>query len=281
VVCKNQLSWYPDQGFSLLEESAEWIMTISAFFDESGKFKDQDVVTFCGVAAPALQFQQHFANDWLRCLNANDIFSLTAKEAFNSRRPLSEKNPALGLDNRIDSLLPFLACIRKHIHVVTGVAINVKEFKKLPSHYYQLLGNNPHFTAFLRTILKIIELSAQNHHVSLVCDDEEEMALPMYKMYRRVKLINPAAREQLRAITFADDRFSFGLQAADLIASIMRLEARKRFFGTTYDYEKLFAAISSPPKEQEIICECSMAFCGHDELTRLADGLKKKAKKGK
>jgi len=254
-------------------------MTISAFFDESGKFKDQDVVTFCGVAAPALQFQQHFADDWLRCLNTAGIFALTAKEAFNPRRPFSEKNPALGIEDRIKALLPFLTCIRKHIHIVTGIAIDVKAFKRLPPHYYRLLGDNPHFTAFLRVILKIIELSAGGHHVSLVCDDEEEMALPMYKLYRRVKIVNPSAREQLRAITFADDRFSFGLQAADLIASIMRLEAGKRFFGKPYDYARLFSAISSVPKEQEIICECSMAFCGHDELTRLADGLNKKAKR--
>src|SRR5216684_4002315 len=100
------MSAYPEQGFAVLEERPDWIMTISAYFDESGKFKDHDVVSFCGIASPGVQFQQNFAMDWIRCLNAAGIFCLSAKASFNPRIPLSKKNPALGVENRTAVLLP-------------------------------------------------------------------------------------------------------------------------------------------------------------------------------
>jgi hypothetical protein len=80
-------------------------MTVNAFFDESGKFKDHAVVSFCGVASAPAQFQA-FSVDWGRCLLENGLQVLTAKDALNARMPLSDKNPAWGTANRIQALLP-------------------------------------------------------------------------------------------------------------------------------------------------------------------------------
>jgi hypothetical protein len=42
---------------------------------------------------------------------------LSAKAVFNYSRPLSKKNADVGLTNRIETLLPFVSCIRKHLQV--------------------------------------------------------------------------------------------------------------------------------------------------------------------
>lgn len=104
------------------------------------------------------------------------------------------------------------------------------------------------------------------------------MALYMYKLYRRVKLIDPRAREKLAAISFADDRFLFGLQAADLLASVLRRESGKRFHGTDYDYAPIFDAITKQPQKGENIWTVGFGFCDGEKLRSVADGLKDSAK---
>jgi len=100
------------------------------------------------------------------------------------------------------------------------------------------------------------------------------MALPMYKLYRRIKIVEPETRDKLSALCFADDRFLFGLQAADLVASLLRRESGKVFHGTTYDYEPLFAALVRQPEDSEKIRSVGFAFCGKTKLLAVADGLK-------
>jgi hypothetical protein len=252
-------------------------MTVSGFFDESGKFKDHAVISFGGVAAPAQNFSGNFVQDWRHSLIVNGLGMLTVKEAFTAGRPLSERTPALGITNRIEAILPFIACIRKHLQLVTGVALDVDAFKALPSHYFKVLGNRPEFTAFLRMVLRVVDATSSDDKINLICDDEEEMALPMFRLYRRVKLVNEDAREKLASISFADDRFLYGLQAADMVSSLMRREADRKFFGTSYDYSPLFDALTKPPAAFEGIWGAEIAFCDKEVLSRLANDLKEPA----
>lgn len=248
------------------------MLTISTFFDESGKFKDHDVVSFGGVVSPSTHFHGAFTTDWARCLDAIGLQTLTMKEALQSHRPLIPKNPALGVENRIASLVPFVDCIRKHLMVITGLAIDARAYAAMPSHYRQAMGDNPFFTAFTRSLLAVLEVTDTEDKISLICDDEEEAAWPMYQLFRKVKIKYPDAREKLRAITFADDRWSFGLQAADLVVSLTRQEAAKRFFGTDYHYGQLFSALSNPaPKSGDTFWLIQFGFCDASMLKRLGD----------
>jgi hypothetical protein len=198
------------------------------------------------------------------------------KEALRHDRPLSAKNPALGIEARTGALLPFIRCIRRHLWMVTGIALDVNAFKSLPSHCHQILGDDPFFMAFLRMLLHVIESTQNDDNLMMVCDDEEKMALPMYKLYRRVKLIHPEAREKLRALCFGDDQWMHALQGADLVSSILRREGDKQFFNTPYDYERLFAALAIEPDRAngEKIWACSVSFADKTMLLNLADGLK-------
>src|SRR3954451_16276179 len=114
----------------MLPSEGEWIMTVSAFFDESGKFKDHKVISMGCVAAFARQVDD-FSHDWGRLLHASGVKDLSAKNVFNSNRQFSAKNPALGVKKRVESLLPFIGCIRKNLQVVSGCAVDVAAFKEL------------------------------------------------------------------------------------------------------------------------------------------------------
>ena len=249
-------------------------MGISAFLDESGKFKDHPVVSLCAIVSATAHFNA-FADEWGSCLEIAGLEVISAKKVLNANRPLSHKLPALGIDKRVDALIPFIACIRKHLAFITGVAIDVAGFKGLPSHYHRIFGTDPFYTAFARTVPRIAELTPKGGKISLICDDEEQTALPMYKFYRRLKLIDSDARDKLAAISFADDSVLFGIQAADLVASVMRFEAHKNFFGTEYDYRKLHEAITKQPSGDEQIHLVEYAFCDEQMLRRTADGLRK------
>lgn len=246
--------------------------TVTSFFDESGKFKDHRVISFGGVSSYNEDFPA-FAEEWNRLLVKNGLSVLHAKEALRFKVPLSARNTRIGLAERIADLTPFILCIRKHLSVVTGVAIDVAAFKKLPQHFFKTYGNDPIFVSFARALLKVVEFTPDNDKISFTCDDDEESSVDLFRLWRRVKRVFPGAKQKLVAMCFADDRFLFALQAADLVSSIVRLQAHKQFFHTPYDYTALFESLSEQPQKHEKLWDLQIAFADNAMLTGLAKGL--------
>lgn len=200
------------------------IMTVSGFIDESGKFKDHKIICLGCVAS----FNQHvdeFAHAWGSLLAMNGMKKFHATKALKHHVPLGTKNAALGLENRIDALIPFIDCIRKYLAIAMGCWIDVKAFKALPSHFFQVFGHDPSYMAFMRTILQVVDFTPDRDGLVLVCDEDEETALPFYKLYRRIKQVMPEVKRKLNAISFCDDNAVFAVQAADFVASMVRLDA--------------------------------------------------------
>jgi hypothetical protein len=249
--------------------------TVSTFFDESGKFKDKDVICFGGIASYAEDLAR-FSQEWGKLLAVNGIEEFSAKEAFNHRRRLGKRNSALGVRKRIAALRPFIQCIRNNLLVATGVTIDVPAFGQMPSHLFQIYGKNPALMAFLRSLVYVLDFTPPNDKISFICDDEEEMALPFYHLYRRVIKIWPGAKDKLAAISFVDSKSLWGLQAADLIAGLMRLEAERLWFKRSYNYRSLFKQLSVTPSwnSRERIRACDIAFVAKDNLQRVAAGIK-------
>lgn len=245
-------------------------MTISAFFDESGKFQNQSVISFGGVTSDGWDFAA-FGKEWDELLHVNGLESLTMKEVLKAHLPLSASVEALGTNNRVSALLPFISCIRKHLQCAAGMALDANTFKALPSHYFQALGDNPFFISFARILAEILEITGKGEVINIICDDEEQMACPMYKIYRKIKIVYPDAREKLKALTFADDELFKGLQAADMISSLMRLEANKRFFGIDNEYCELFDAIGAAKRNGEKCHLRQFIFCNGATLRDFAD----------
>lgn len=255
--------------------------TVTTFFDESGKFKDHKVVSFGGVAA----YNEHFvpfADEWGRLLYRNGMDVFKVNRAFKHHVPLGSKNKRTGISERIEDLLPFVACIRRHLQVVTGVTVDVRAFGKLPEQYFQTYGRDPVYIAFARALLRVVDFTPDHDKISFTCDDDQETATTLFRLYRRIKQVWPDARKKLVAITFADDRVLFGLQAADLVAGILRLEAGRRMLRKKYDYIPLWKALfNQTPQSNERIWEASVAFADRATLIGHAKSLSAERKAAK
>ena len=127
---------------------------------------------------------------------------LKASHVLKIGRPLSEKVVAAELSERIEALLPFVRCIRHYLQAIFAIAIEAAQYKLLPEDYRQLWSNDPVYLAFTRTIIQISQESPDDGKILLYCDDEEETALPFYRLYRKVKIEYEDARDKLKGITF-------------------------------------------------------------------------------
>jgi hypothetical protein len=242
------------------------VMSFSAFFDESGKFQSQPSISFGGVAAPNRNCDA-FAENWDDLLKSLRIETLSMKAALQFERPLSDKVPAVGVVRRIEALLPFIECLRKHMMVVSGVAVKSSAFEASPISFKKMWGN-PIYFSFTRTVMEVLD-HAKGNVVVLTCDEDPATARQMYELYTRLKQIDESARRQLKAISFADDEYVPALQAADLVASLVRSEARKQFFNESYAHETLFAALTRS-KDSDSLAVVSAAFVDESILEKLA-----------
>jgi hypothetical protein len=78
----------------LVDETGEWWMAfsyqVSAFVDESGKFRDHRFIAI-GCVAGYTEDLTHFVHEWNRHLVLNGLTVLHAKKVLNYRRPISKK----------------------------------------------------------------------------------------------------------------------------------------------------------------------------------------------
>ena len=251
------------------------LTTIAACFDESGKSSDHHIVSIGCVAGYVERFDGDFGREWNVLLTRYGIKVLSGKDALNHKRPLSQKNPCLGVGARTEALGSFIACIRKNLQVITGLATDVQAFKKLPAHFFQIFGNNPSYMTFVRTAMHVMEFCPDRSKVTMICDDDEETAIPFYGLYRRLKKVWPDARRKLGGIAFVDDRYLFGVQASDLVASLMRYEAAEKINGTRYDYKPLYnSLIAEPTKYEPWLYNISIAIADKQKMLQTAEDMR-------
>lgn len=228
------------------------VAIVNTYFDESGKFTDHTIVAFSGVVANADDIDA-FSRHWRRLLRQSGLSFLTMKDALNAKKPLSASKEAIGHEARCAALAPFARCIRKHFEILIIQAVDVVAFAKMPEHVKNKLRNDPHYIAVASGIAGFVDGIEPGNYVSIFCDDEESTAQPIYKFYRKIKLAFPAFRKKLASLTFADDEIYPPLQAADMVASLSRLEAGYHFASTEYEYAELFEMVCNPNEGLSII----------------------------
>jgi hypothetical protein len=124
--------------------------------------------------------------------------------------------------------------------------------------------------AFMRTMMQVADFASETDRISLICDEDEQTALAFYGLYRRLKKVVPSVRKRLVAISFADDRYVFALQAADLITALIRLEKTAQLTRKKYDYKPLYKALIAQPQREEKIWYCGIATGDKKALTKTA-----------
>jgi hypothetical protein len=217
------------------------------FFDESGKFKDHEVVSFCGLCSPVSRVQE-FEEEWKRLLRSCEIESLTMKRALRHTRRLSPCVDSQSANERCEVLKPFALCIRQHFEIGVAIAVDVKAYQQLSTIAKRKIGgsDDPQYMAFLSGIMGPSLRLRDEDRMHLICDDDEGTALNCYRLYRRAKIVNPALRDRLVALTFASDKDFAPLQAADMLSSLVRLEALRGFKRAFYEYVSLFHTLTHP-----------------------------------
>jgi hypothetical protein len=262
---------FPNQGYKLWSLPREWVMAAgyAAFIDESGKFQQKDSVSVGCVFSLQDDFEA-FGAKWEVLLRAAGLDEFKASSAFNSNKKLSEKVPALGTKKRAAALLPFVKCIRKHLWAATGNAVDTRAFRSMGGHLKEFWHNDAFYCGFSRLAMRLKQLTAPQGKISVICDENEETAVPTYRFYRRVKRIDPEMRSRMVGISFVDSASLMGLQAADLYASLVRLEGEKKFHGNSYEYETLFSALHNPiPGDR--LQHCEIGFLEGNSLVELTE----------
>jgi Protein of unknown function (DUF3800) len=218
-----------------------------AFFDESGKFKDKRVVSFCGFCSPLARVRE-FEEDWKGVLRHYQLPCLTMKRALRRKIPFSRTTKAESVEERNAVLLQFVNCIRKHFELGTAIVVDVDAYNKWPYQDKKKIGgsDDPHYFTFLNGVLSPSKFVRPDDRVSLICDDDQQTALNCYRLYSRIRTINPDLRRKLVSIAFADDEEFVPLQAADLFASLCRLEAGREFHREYYEYMPTYEALIAP-----------------------------------
>jgi hypothetical protein len=123
--------------------------------------------------------------------------------------------------------------------------------------------------AFAINVMALMAPLQKGITISLICDDEEKTAWPMYQLYRRIKRLYPPAKETLTALAFADDKVFYALQAADFVSSLARLEAARQFHGQDYEYERLWDELGNHQPE-DTMWGVDVNFADSDSLTQLS-----------
>lgn len=252
---------------------------LHSFFDESGKFKDHQVVAFCGFGATRAQLKD-FDEQWEKQLRRTGMNALHWVKARRYGKALSRKIGPQTLKDRMNELKPFADCINDHLGIGIACAFEVKGYTSFKQRSKELLGgsDNPFYIQFLRTMLLLVDYAKPEERISLTCDEDEETAWNCYQLYRRVKELKPNAGRKLIALTFANDLHFPALQAADMLSFLCREHAHARFYKTPYEYYDFFKYLTDPRGSSAL--EWRVAVKNRRALKKLEKGLKDTKKKG-
>jgi hypothetical protein len=218
---------------------------LQAYFDESGKFKDKDVISFCGFAGTTNGWASQNER-WEKLLKLDGMKELKARKALRPQSPLSPKFKALGTAARIQALIPFIDVLRYPLEFGISGAIDAKAFRELPADDQALLDNDPHYLAFRKAMAIILHRTDALYpretdiRIGIVCDEESGYSVECLKIFTNLRSSDSQIRKRFVGIGFADDHYFPQLQGADFLAGIARLEASRRFFNLPFDLQELY-----------------------------------------
>jgi hypothetical protein len=249
---------------------------LHSFFDESGKFQDHEVVASCGFGASESQLRD-FDKQWDNQLRRIGMDALHWVKARRNGKTLGSNIGPQTLKERINELKPFADCINDYLGIGISCVFEVTGYTSFAQESKQLLGgvDNPFYIQFLRTVLLLAEYAKPDENVAMTCDEDEETAWNSYRLYRRVKELDPRAGKRLKAITFADDENFPALQAADMLSFLCREQAQLQWHGIHYEYEEFFRYLTDERGTSSV--KWKVAFKDKEDLSKLEKSLIKTA----
>jgi hypothetical protein len=202
----------------------------TGYFDESGKFQQHEIVSFCGFLDSNWA---DFEDNWNYLLRKHRIPYLHL-----SKRVLKATTKELRMYGE------FIQTIKRYVEHGFAYAVDVTAFNSLHRAIKRFAKDDPHYWAFHGVLRDVIKYASAlpNPSVAVVCDDEPSKACQCYTMFDRMRqdVKQPENRRVLKSIAFADDEFYPQLQAADLFSWVSRAEAMYRFRKATFPLRDLY-----------------------------------------
>ncbi len=204
-----------------LQNRAEDEMTnplIAAYFDESGKLHDHDLVTFAGYAAPFSDWEA-FNQKWAAALAGTGMSHISMKDAI---RYDGNFQSWMDRPDERNALLRKLAEIINSFEFASIVLpMTSSEFRALPEADRKRLKNVQYcgFEGAAKGILSVFPPTTPMH---MVCDLSEEYAPECVRLFNILRANDEDFKRRCFAISFADDSRTPPLQAADMLAYCSR-----------------------------------------------------------
>jgi hypothetical protein len=250
-----------------------FVTVLHCYLDESGKFHDHSVVSLCGFVGDRSQIEG-FQNRWRELLRYHGMRSMKMAKAVRFGVSLGARRKATGLENRKTALSNFIECITDNFSVGINLAVDVPGFQALNEAQRKAMGGEPHYLAFKRVLGEIVRYYKEpDIRVAVVCDDEQSYSPECYRILNALRSQHHDFQRKVISICFADDDYFVPLQAADMLAYLVRCEAERQFFGKAgHQFGSLFDQLISPPhgKGPTLLG----GFFGKEELRSLAAKVK-------
>jgi hypothetical protein len=190
----------------------------TAFFDESGKLANTEVVAFGGCVGP-MDATAEFSRGWEAFLVKNGLMYTSMKDAMHFRGPyLGWKDNPSKRDDVLRGLARFLADSRLFM---IATPMTTAEFKGLPQAQREKFWNDVEYAGLEACIIGVLSQSPRIF-VNAICDLSEEYSEKCIKLFHKLRARDEVIKTRCVAITFADDKRTSGLQAADMIAYCSR-----------------------------------------------------------
>lgn len=232
-----------DHGFSRLVDSACGVWreplpartaVLHAYFDESGKWGDRDAIFFGGFICQAPDWEL-FAQEWWALLDELDFPYLHTSELVALKGVYAKHRNKIKPENVPAILERFAQIVPKYVNYGYGVGVDTKHFRSM-SQAFRSKVKDPHYAAFKMTMNMVMEevsvarqmQPAINWRAGIICDQDAGTADHCLKWFTKFRTHNAGARDALNGICFCDSAGIPPIQAADLLAYVLRMEVERR-----------------------------------------------------
>jgi hypothetical protein len=159
-----------------------------------------------------------FTEAWLKLLDKYELHSLRMSEAYSFRFAFEEKHRAWGdrrEEVRDELVLEAAKVIKTHLRPGGVFGRFDKTSKEKTISWRKGL-------LFHHMVLRNLREQPDNVTLAFMCDDEPDIAIDFYKHLTSFERKNEGWRRRIAGICFMDDRNVAHIQAADVVAYVLR-----------------------------------------------------------
>lgn len=188
-------------------------ITLYGFADESGDPNQDNLLCVCGFLGVRDSWDD-FSQRWDKALRRAHLRALHATKLLSSKR-----------DARVREFLEAIRDTRPHL-MALSVAIDLRHYRRLTTGQQNKIGRP--LLICVSSLISLLEKCLKDWRttrrgiagINLTFDYSQEDSVEILETWIRLKKERRALIGSIKCVAFADDRFFYPLQAADLLANL-------------------------------------------------------------